>query len=192
MLSNRNEKYPNVDSRKIAGQVIDALKSHGIDTLPVQRGLDYGVWASFKVAFEPEENPLNVPIVQVSLFFSEDPSQQYKLGRAVASLRSQGMAVHNLRHLRFATSDPTPMPYTSSFEEALNDAATGPPTKREQRLVTFLEREDARLAHPTFEHLLPINVEAGAANEDVKKRLWTLMEVSESWTQYSFGEIEAS
>ncbi len=68
-------------------------------------------------AFEPETNPLNVPLVQVSLFNTEDPDQHYRLGQAVASLREQniliivsGMAVHNLRDLRFTFGSPAPMP----------------------------------------------------------------------------------
>lgn len=55
-------------------------------------------------AFNPEKNPLNVPIVQVSLFDDEDPNMHYALGKAISSLRDEGiqiivsgMAVHNLR-----------------------------------------------------------------------------------------------
>lgn len=197
MLTIREEKYPNVGSKQVAAKVIDSLRSHDIEVEAVERGLDHGVWASFKVAFDPEGNPLNVPLVQVSLFSSEDPHQHYKLGRAVANLRSQniaiivsGMAVHNLRDLRFGTS--RPMPYTSSFDEALKDAATSLPAEREQKMADLLRRPDARQAHPTFDHLLPIFVGAGAAGDDVGERLWTLKEGSMSWAQYRFGEVAAN
>ncbi|MCJ1278649.1 hypothetical protein MMC21_006466 [Puttea exsequens] len=193
------EKYPNVGSKRIAEQVIETLQSNGVDAKPVERGLDHGVWASFKVAFDPEANPLNVPIVQASLFSSEDPSQHYNLGRAVSSLRLQnvaivvsGMAVHNLRDLRFAMSNPQPLPYTSSFDEALKEAATSTPAEREHRMADLLKRPDARQAHPTFDHLLPIFVGAGAAGDDVGKRLWTLKEGSMSWAQYRFGSVAAT
>lgn len=199
MLSRRAERYPNVGSRKVAGQVMDVLKSSGIDVQPVERGLDHGVWASFKVAFDPEENPLNVPLVQVSLFSSEDPNQHYNLGRVMASLRSRniaivvsGMAVHNLRDLCFTMADPKPLPYTNSFDEALKEAVTSLPADREARMAALLKRPDARQAHPTFEHVLPIYVGAGAAGEDVGKRLWTLKEGSMSWAQYRFGEVESN
>lgn len=195
----RKEEYPNVGSKEIAGQVIDVLKSNRIDAAPVERGLDHGVWTSFKVAFDRDQNPLNVPIVQVSLFSSEDASQHYNLGRAMTSLRSQniaiivsGMAVHNLQDLRHTLADRKPLPYTSSFDEALKDAATSSPPEREQKMVALLRRGDARQAHPTFEHLLPIYVGAGAAGEDVGTRLWTLKEGSMSWAQYRFGEVPAS
>lgn len=213
------EKFPNVGSKELAEQVITLLKSNGIAASPVSRGLDHGVWSCFKVgehlldypstivlqrledslAFDPETNPLNVPIVQVSLFGSEDPYQHYHLGKAVFALREQnvqiivsGMAVHNLRERRLAAGSQKPMPYTVSFDEALKDAMTGSVNGREERMAQLLKRPDAKQAHPTFEHLIPAFVGAGAAGEDEAKRLWTLKEGGMSWAQFRFGEVTAS
>lgn len=199
-LKHSSEEYPNVGSKEIATEVMHSLRSHAIDVSPVSRGLDHGVWASFKVAFDPSENPLNVPIVQVSLFSSEDPYQHYRLGQAVSELRTRdiaiivsGMAVHNLRDLRFTMGNPeVVMPYTASFDEALKEAVTSKPPEREGKMAKLLERGDARQAHPTFDHLLPIFVGAGAAGEDVGSRLWTLQEGSMSWAQCRFGEVAAA
>ena len=151
------------------------------------------------IAFPPDKNPLNVPIVQVSLFNTEDPDQHYRLGQAVSGLRNidgdniliitSGMAVHNLGDLRRTLTSTTPQLYTISFDEALKDAVTTKPEKRQKKMAQLLEREDARLAHPTFEHLLPIHVGAGAAGEDLGERLWTLGQGSVSWAQYRFGEV---
>ncbi|KAK2804918.1 hypothetical protein FQN50_006428 [Emmonsiellopsis sp. PD_5] len=192
------EKYPNVGSREIAQKVIDAIKGAGLKAEGVKRGLDHGVWASFKCAFDPDSNPLNVPIIQASLFDTEDPTQHYALGRAVSALRDEniqiivsGMAVHNLRDLRFTFGNPTPMPYTTSFDEALKEAVTKPVAQREQAMKELLVRPDARQAHPSFDHLLPIHVGAGAAGEDLGRRLWTLKEGSMSWAQFRFGEVAA-
>jgi aromatic ring-opening dioxygenase catalytic subunit (LigB family) len=151
---------------------------------------------TYRVAFEPESNALNVPIVQVSLFDTEDPNQHYRLGQAVARLREEniliivsGMAVHNLRDLRFTFGKPQPLPYAVSFDEALKEAATTKPEEREAAMANLLKRPDARQAHPSFEHLLPIHVGAGAAGADIGKRLWKFPEGSMSWSQYRFGEI---
>ncbi|BCR89690.1 DODA-type extradiol aromatic ring-opening family dioxygenase [Aspergillus chevalieri] len=193
------EKYPNVGSAEVAKKVLDALGAAGIKAKGVKRGLDHGVWASFKCAFEPDENPLNVPIVQVSLFKTEDPVQHYRLGQAVSHLRddniliiASGMAVHNLRDMMFSFGDPRPLPYTASFDEALKDAVTSVPEDREKAMAELLKRPDARQAHPYFDHLLPIHIGAGAAGEDRAKRLWTLGEGSMSWAQYRFGEVANS
>ena len=193
------EKYPNVGSKKIASKVIDALESHNVSAKPVSRGLDHGVWASFKVAFNPETNPLKIPIVQVSLFRSEDSQQHQLLGEAIRDLRSQniqiivsGMAVHNLRD-HFAMGDHSQvLPYTFSFDEALKTAVESRPAERQKRMAELLERHDARQAHPTLEHLLPIYVGAGAAGEDRGKQLWTFREGATSWAQYRFGDVEHS
>lgn len=81
------------------------MRKKGIEVEVVKRGLDHGVWAAFEcgkriehwrghvskgtdelsAAFNPDDNPLNVPIVQVSLFDSEDPIQHYRLGLAVTA-----------------------------------------------------------------------------------------------------------
>ena len=42
------EKYPNVGSQEVAQEVIDALHKAGIKAEGVKRGLDHGVWVSFK------------------------------------------------------------------------------------------------------------------------------------------------
>ena len=153
------------------------------------------MWTLAIAAFDPAKNPLKVPIVQVSLFDTEDPVQHYRLGQAVAPLREHniliivsGMAVHNLRDLRMTFQDSTPLPYTVSFDEALKASVSVHAAERERAMAQLLERQDARQAHPTFDHLMPIFVGAGAAGEDQGERLWTLAEGSLSWAQYRFGE----
>lgn len=96
-----------------------------------------------------------MPLVQVSLFHSEDPDQHYRLGQAVASLRDEniviigaGMSVHNLRDMFASRGSPTPMPYTVSFDEALKDATESSPAERQARMAEAAKRPDARQAHP--------------------------------------------
>lgn len=189
-------KYPNVGNKALAENVISRLRAAGIQAEGVKRGLDHGVFAPFKVAFDPERNPLNVPIVQVSLFDSDDADQHYKLGQAVEGLRDEGvqiivsgMAVHNLRDFGLSMGRPTPMPYAFTFDNALKEAAEQTPESRQAAMAALLTRSDARRAHPSFEHLLPIHIGAGAAGKDMGKQLWTLPEGSMSWAQYRFGDV---
>lgn len=42
------EKYPNVGSRVVAEKVMALMRQKGIEVEGVKRGLDHGVWASFK------------------------------------------------------------------------------------------------------------------------------------------------
>lgn len=113
--------------------MISRIESAGLKASGVSRGMDHGVFAPFMVAFNPKKNPLQVPIVQVSLYDSEDPDQHYKLGQAISSLRDEGvliivsgMAVHNLRDFRRTMGRPGAMAYTTSFDQALKEAVEQP------------------------------------------------------------------
>ncbi|RMZ92579.1 hypothetical protein DV736_g187, partial [Chaetothyriales sp. CBS 134916] len=194
------EKYPNRGSREVARRVIDVLGEAGIKTQETERGLDHGVFVPFKVMFPPG-NPVDVPIVQVSLFDDDTNAEAHiKLGRAMEKLRDEniliiasGMSVHNLRHLMMLTAGASgPMPYSVSFDAALKEAvetATG--EERDKNMIGLLKRPDARQAHPTFEHLIPIHIGVGAAGQDSGKQLWTLSEMSMAWAQYRFGDVSA-
>ena len=54
----------------------------------------------------------------------------------------------------------------------------------------LMRRSDARKAHPSLEHILPVYVAAGAAEGDVGEQLFTLCEGPMSWAQYRFGAIQ--
>jgi aromatic ring-opening dioxygenase catalytic subunit (LigB family) len=136
--------------------------------------------------------------VQVSIFDSPDPDMHYNLGRAVASLRDEGvqiitsgMAVHNLRDMGKMWGRPGALDYAYTFDEALKQAVEEPPETRQAAMAALLKRPDAKKAHPSFDHLLPIYVGAGAASDETGKQLWTLPEGSMSWAQFRFGEVGA-
>ncbi|KAL4872752.1 Extradiol ring-cleavage dioxygenase, class III enzyme, subunit B [Aspergillus spectabilis] len=149
-------EYPNRGSRVVAERVMHAIRGKGIQVQGVKRGLDHGVWVGFLAAFNPGENPLSVPVVQGILIIGT------------------GMSIHNLhdyRVLRSSGGERGPMPYASTFDDKLKDAATSAP------------------AHPTLEHILPMFIAAGAARDDTAERLWTCPEASLNWAQYRFGRV---
>lgn len=82
--------------------------------------------------------------------------------------------------------------YVVSFDEALKEAASASPENRQQTMSAVMGRSDAREAHPSVEHILPMHVVAGAAGSDRGERLWTLAEGSLSWAQYRFGKVAAA
>lgn len=188
-------QFPNRGSPELADRIIGMLSQAGIEAEGRRRGLDHGVWASFMCAFNPKENPLDVPIVQLSLFDSDSAAQHHRLGQALAPLRSEGvliitsgMAVHNLRDFRFTGRGlEGGMPYAHTFDAALQEAVEQPVEQRELAMSKLLVRDDARKAHPSFEHLLPVFVGAGAAGLDKGEQIWTKVEGSVSWGMYRFG-----
>jgi 4,5-DOPA dioxygenase extradiol len=77
--------------------------------------------------------------------------------------------------------------YVFNFDEALKEATTTKPEDRKVKMLALMKRSDARKAHPSLEHLLPLYVAAGAAGSDIGEQIWTLPEGSLSWAQYRFG-----
>ncbi|KAI0206422.1 putative aromatic ring-opening dioxygenase LigB subunit [Astrocystis sublimbata] len=191
-------EYPNKGSPEVADKVVQRLSAAGISTNKVKRGLDHGVWVGFLAAFDPVKNPLNAPIVQVSLFANEDDEMHYRMGQALEGLRDEGvliigagMAAHNLQDFRAMRmkGDVSNRPYTSTFDDALEEAASVDPKDRQVAMAALMKRPDARTAHPSVEHILPIYIAAGAAGSDVGERLWTMPEGSLNWAQYRFGAV---
>ncbi|KAF2644119.1 hypothetical protein P280DRAFT_537858 [Massarina eburnea CBS 473.64] len=131
-------------------------------------------------AFNPKETPVDVPIVQVSLFGSEDVEKHYRLGKSLQRHR------YYLRDYRATRGTGKDVPYSFSSDKAL-----AKPEEREKRMTDLIHRSYAREAHPSLEHLLPVYVAAGAAGEDVGQRVWTLVEGSLDWAQYRFGKAKA-
>ncbi|TKA72554.1 hypothetical protein B0A55_07753 [Friedmanniomyces simplex] len=190
-------EYPNRGSPELAACIVEKLESAGIEVDKTRRGLDHGVWVGFVAAFSPKDNPLDVPIVQVSLYDNEDLNQHYRLGQALEGLRDQGiliigagMAVHNLHDFRAlrSTGKTGVLPYASTFDKALKDAVTASPKDRQAGMLNLQKRNDFSQAHPSLDHILPMYVAAGAAGLDTGEQLWTLPEGSLNWAQYRFGE----
>ncbi|KAK9484063.1 Extradiol ring-cleavage dioxygenase, class III enzyme, subunit B [Lipomyces starkeyi] len=188
-----NEKYPNVGSKTIAQRVLDQLQSSGIKAKGVSRGLDHGVWVPFMVGLQD----LKVPIVQVSLFGTDNPNQHFALGKALAPLRDEniliicsGMTVHNLRELGYYRGSVAP--YAKPFDDMLARALSSDVGRvREDAMANLIKTDLAHKSHPTKEHLLPIYIAAGAAYNEKGERLYTNQTSSLAWGEYQFGSLKS-
>lgn len=151
-----------------------------------------------RIVFDPTTNPLNVPIVQVSLPASSSPKVHYAFGQALAPLRAQniviigsGMSVHNLRDLFRLPANKQPPAYSVSFDKALRAAVESEIPGREERMLALVERPDARSAHPTFDHFWPVVVACGAGSEEKGERIWGMGEGSVGWAMFRWGDVSA-
>lgn len=88
--------------------------------------------------------------------------------------------------------DSTPLPYTKSFIEALEKAATGDSgKKREDEMSGLLKRGDCRKAHPSLEHLWPIYVAAAAAGSEKGVIVWGgYGQAGLGWGFYRWGDLQ--
>jgi aromatic ring-opening dioxygenase catalytic subunit (LigB family) len=180
-------QYPAPGSPEVAARVTDLLTSAGIPVATEhRRGYDHGVFVPLMVAL-PEAN---VPVVPLSLVAGLDPAQHLALGRALAPLRDEdvliagsGMSFHNLRAL-FGGGD---LSRAARFDTWLNDAVTGDPDKRDERLAAWSAAPEARFAHPREEHLLPLMVAAGAAEGEPATRVFSDNLMGAATSGFRFG-----
>jgi aromatic ring-opening dioxygenase catalytic subunit (LigB family) len=107
--------------------------------------------------------------VQLSLQLGEDPAVHLALGRALAPLREEGVLIigsglsfHNLRLFGGAGKAPS-----AQFDAWLQQAMALPPAERSQALTDWGQAPAARAAHPRADHLIPLMVALGAAENDV-------------------------
>ncbi len=132
-----------------------------------ERGFDHGVFVPFLIV-DPEAR---IPVVMLSLRKDLDAGFHLRVGRALAPLRDEGVAIvgsgmsyHNLRSFRSGEDDAS-----KEFDAWLAEAVTAPPAERETRLAHWDEAPMARVCHPREEHLLPLMVAAGAGADSPGK-----------------------
>ncbi|MBW8823284.1 MAG: dioxygenase [Xanthomonadales bacterium] len=158
-------QYPATGAPGFAEDVVRLLADAGFAVAANDhRGLDHGAWVPLR-HLRPQGD---IPVLQVSMPHDLDAEGALRLGRALASLREQGVLVigsgsltHNLYEFRQHISDPE---YAQAFADWVNDAVS---RRDVEALVDYRRRAPhAERAHPTEEHFLPLLVALGASNDD--------------------------
>jgi 4,5-DOPA dioxygenase extradiol len=134
-------------------------------------GLDHGAWSVLKPMFPQAD----IPVVQLSMDYARPPEEHYALAQQLKALRDRGVLivgsgniVHNLRAMRRDAANDQAYDWTLEF-----DAHTAQRVKKgELKALTEFQQlgQLAQLAHPTYDHYLPLLYAAGAAdgNEPVR------------------------
>lgn len=156
-------RYDAPGDPELAAKAAALLRAAGLSaTVDADRGLDHGVFVPLKVAFPDAA----IPIVEMSVDRGLDPALHLAAGRALASLREEGvlilatgMSFHNMR----GYGDPRFTAPSEQFDAWLSDTLAADPATRNARLQRWEDAPSARLSHPAEEHLLPLMVAAGAA-----------------------------
>jgi aromatic ring-opening dioxygenase catalytic subunit (LigB family) len=162
-------KWPAPGDPALAARAASLLEAAGIATGREEaRGYDHGTFVPFMVAF-PEAS---IPVAQLSLVEGLDPATHFAMGRALESLRDEGvllvgsgMSYHNMRG--FMSGDPRVVEYSRRFDDWLAETvALGDPEKRRLALESWRNAPAALACHPRSEHLVPLFVMAGAGGAD--------------------------
>lgn len=151
----------------LAQHVLDLLRNADFTAwLDPTRGFDHGTFSIMKPLYPNED----IPVVQLSLNSNLDPGVHLSIGRAIASLRDEGVLIigsglsyHNLKAMQGTEG------YASSrlFDDWLQTTLGQPiPGDRIERLLHWESAPSARAAHPREDHLIPLMVVVGAAEEE--------------------------
>lgn len=162
-------RYDAPGAPRLAARACELLKGAGLDCrLVSDRGLDHGAWVPLSLVY-PEAD---IPVTQLSVQPHAGAAAHVRVGRALAPLRREGVlvlasggAVHNLSTFRRAAGTPD---WAASFDEWLHAKLLA---GEFGDVVNYRALSaDARAAHPTEEHLLPLFVALGAGGEGARAR----------------------
>ncbi len=181
--------YPAAGDPALAQQLAQRLMQGAMDArVDETRGFDHGVFIPLKLVFPAAD----IPVVQLSLQRDLDPGAHLQAGRALASLRDEGvlivgsgMSFHNMR----GYGDARYTPISVEFDDWLTAAVEGPPAQRDALLQGWTSAPHARLCHPPGgeEHLLPLLVAAGAAGDSVGRRVYSEQIMKTTISAHRFG-----
>ena len=164
-------RYAAPGSPGVAERVKELLEGAGIPAaLDPERGYDHGTFAPLQAMY-PDAS---VPVVQLSLKRGYDPAEHLAIGRALAPLRDEGVLIvgsglswHNLRMLGPAGRAPS-----RQFDAWLDETLRSAPAERTRRLEKWEDAPAARIAHPEEDHLVPLMVAVGAAEQEAAARVY--------------------
>lgn len=157
-------QYPAHGAPALARQIADLLASAGLPaTLDEQRPFDHGAWVPLSLMYPQAA----VPVLQVSLPSHLGPALQLRVGRALASLREQGVLLigsgsitHNLGELDWHAGPEVIKPWAQAFRDWVVERLR----QGDQPALLDYRRQapHAQRNHPSDEHLLPLFFAMGA------------------------------
>ncbi|MEB0093695.1 class III extradiol ring-cleavage dioxygenase [Pseudomonas sp. CCI1.2] len=160
-------QYPAPGLPELTKHVVELLSADGLPArVDSQRPFDHGVWVPLSLMYPQAD----IPVVQVSLPSRLGPALQTRVGRALASLREQGVLVmgsgsitHNLRELDWHAGPESIEPWALAFRDWIVDKLT---SNDEAALHDYRRlAPNAVRNHPSDEHLLPLYFARGAGGE---------------------------
>ena len=156
-------RYASPGAPALASWAAELLRAAGLDAaLSATQGYDHSTYS----LLQPMLPEADIPVVQMSIQRSMRAEDHLRAGAALAPLRDEnilligsGMSVHERGPLMATASPP--------FDQWLNDAVlSGTGRRRWQALAAWEQAPHARDVHPSADHLLPLMVAAGAAQQD--------------------------
>lgn len=165
-------KYQSVGAPELAKQIQKLLGAKGVAAkLDDQRGYDHGTFVPLAVMYPQAD----IPVLQLSMKKGYSPKEHYELGKILDPLRNEGVLIvgsglsyHNLREFGPAARLPS-----AQFDAWLSETLlSNDGQQRAQKLFLWEQAPSARQAHPQEDHLVPLFVAAGAAENEKVARVY--------------------
>ena len=156
-------RYASPGAPALTARAAELLRSAGCDAaLSDTRGYNHSTYSLMQPMFPQAE----IPVVQMSIQPSMDAGDHLRASAALAPLRDEDVLIIG-SGMRIQERGPELATESAPFDEWLHDAVlTGDGARRRQALAAWEAAPYARAAHPTADHLLPLMVAAGAAQDD--------------------------
>jgi 4,5-DOPA dioxygenase extradiol len=164
-------QYPAPGSPDLAHEIMEGLSS----VVPVYGdptwGFDHGTWLVLMYLFPGAD----IPVVQLSVDYGKPPGWHYEVGQKLQFLRERdvlvvcsGNFVHNLG---LRNPDEPPVDWAVEFDARMHEAVE---RGEHQAVIDFQKLgRIASLAHPTYDHFLPVLYFLGLKTEEDRVECFT-------------------
>lgn len=169
-----NVQYPAPGNPELARETKSIIKKTELG-LDDKWGLDHGAWSVIKHLYPNAD----VPVIQMSLDYTQTPPYHYELAKELSSLRKKGVLiigsgnmVHNLRMVAWDKFDTDNFAYDWAIEasEKMKQYILN---GNHQQLINYKSQgKEFNLAIPTPDHYLPLLYALALKEENEKVSLF--------------------
>jgi 4,5-DOPA dioxygenase extradiol len=160
-----DQQYPAAGDPDAAAEISLAVRQRASTPLGLDSswGLDHGAWSVLKPMFPAAD----IPVIQLSMDYSRAPSEHYALARQLKALRQRGVlivasgnVVHNLQQAQRGAAAHQAYDWALEFDQTIGGQVQ---QGQLDALQNFQKLGSlATMAHPSYEHFLPLLYAAGA------------------------------
>ncbi len=157
------QQYPAPGAPELAKET-QALVSKPHIMLDDDWGFDHGTWSVLLQMFPKAD----IPVFQLSIDYNQSMHYHYELAQQLQTLREKGVLiigsgniVHNLQAINFNSNKP--YDWALEFDSTISQWIE---SGNDQAILDFQKLGDlAKIAHPTYDHFLPLMYVLGFRNK---------------------------
>jgi 4,5-DOPA dioxygenase extradiol len=160
-----DQRFPAPGAPEVARQIAEGIRQPKVGLDASEWGFDHGTWSVLKPMFPKAD----IPVLQLSMDYGRPPAEHFALGQQLKGLRERGVLivgsgniVHNLRAVRRDAGA------NQAYDWAVEFDSRVAPQLQKGELAALADFQKlgplAQMAHPTYDHYLPLLHAAGAVD----------------------------